>query len=113
MQAGCEARRGKPPRWPWMNWPERYSQKGTYSKEVIVGALNTLPVPRSHKENESRPAHLATRHAAEAKERIARELTLPSGSWLSWDGQFENLMAAWQRLAFVVPGCFLLIFLLL
>jgi Cu/Ag efflux pump CusA len=80
---------------------------------VIVGALNTPPVPRSRKENESRPARPAPLYAAEAKERIARELTLPSGSWLSWDGQFENLMAAWQRLAFVVPGCFLLIFLLL
>ena len=36
MQAGCEARRGMPRRWLWMNWPERYSQRGTYSKEVIV-----------------------------------------------------------------------------
>jgi cobalt-zinc-cadmium resistance protein CzcA len=50
---------------------------------------------------------------AEAQERIARELALPSGSWLSWGGQFENLMAARQRLTLVVPGCFLLIFLLL
>ena len=50
---------------------------------------------------------------AEAQERIARELTLPSGSWLSWGGQFENLMAARQRLTLVIPGCFLLIFLLL
>ena len=113
MQAGCEARRGKPPRWPWMNWPERYNQRGTYSKEVIVDALNTLPVPQSHEENESRAARLTILCAAEAQERIARELTLPSGSWLSWGGQFENLMAARQCLAFVVPGCFLLIFLLL
>ena len=50
---------------------------------------------------------------AEAQERIAGELTLPSGSWLSWGGQFENLMAARQRLTLVIPGCFLLIFLLL
>jgi len=96
-----------------MNWPERYNQRGTYSKEVIVDALNTLPVPQSHEENESRAARLTILCAAEAQERIARELTLPSGSWLSWGGQFENLMAARQCLAFVVPGCFLLIFLLL
>jgi cobalt-zinc-cadmium resistance protein CzcA len=50
---------------------------------------------------------------AEAQGRIARELTLPSGSWLSWGGPFENLMAERQRLTLVVPGCFLLIFLLL
>ena len=35
------------------------------------------------------------------------------GSWLDWGGQFENLMAAKQRLSLVVPGCFFLIFLLL
>lgn len=50
---------------------------------------------------------------AEAQARIARELTLPSGSWLSWGGQFENLTAARQRLSLVVPGCFSLIFLIL
>jgi cobalt-zinc-cadmium resistance protein CzcA len=50
---------------------------------------------------------------AEAEGRVAREVTLPSGNWLSWGGQFENLMAARERLTLVVPGCFLLIFLLL
>jgi cobalt-zinc-cadmium resistance protein CzcA len=50
---------------------------------------------------------------AEAEGRIAREVTLPSGNWLSWGGQFENLMAARERLTLVVPGCFLLILLLL
>src|SRR5712691_2371037 len=31
----------------------------------------------------------------------------------AWGGQFENLAAARERLMIVVPGCFLLIFLLL
>jgi cobalt-zinc-cadmium resistance protein CzcA len=49
----------------------------------------------------------------EAQERITTDVKVPSGSWLDWGGQFENLVAARQRLSLVVPGCFLLIFLLL
>jgi heavy metal efflux system protein len=49
----------------------------------------------------------------EAQGRIAQEVSLPPGSWLSWGGQFENLIAARDRLSLVVPGCFFLIFLLL
>ncbi|MBS0195980.1 MAG: CusA/CzcA family heavy metal efflux RND transporter [Planctomycetes bacterium] len=40
-------------------------------------------------------------------------VTLPAGQWLVWGGQFENLVAAKERLTVVVPICFLLIFLLL
>jgi cobalt-zinc-cadmium resistance protein CzcA len=50
---------------------------------------------------------------AEAQERIGREVSLPAGSWLSWGGQFENLIAARERLTLVVPACFFAIFLLL
>lgn len=44
----------------------------------------------------------------EAQSKIAA-LPLPPGSWLGWGGQFENLVAARERLAVVVPLCFLLI----
>jgi cobalt-zinc-cadmium resistance protein CzcA len=50
---------------------------------------------------------------ADAQARVANEVTLPPGSWLDWGGQFENLVAARERLSLVVPGCFFLIFLLL
>jgi cobalt-zinc-cadmium resistance protein CzcA len=50
---------------------------------------------------------------AEAQERIDNEVKLTPGSWLDWGGQFENLMAAKQRLSLVVPACFFMIFLLL
>jgi cobalt-zinc-cadmium resistance protein CzcA len=50
---------------------------------------------------------------AEAQERIDKEVKLRSGQWLEWGGQFENLVAARQRLAIVVPACFLLIFIIL
>jgi cobalt-zinc-cadmium resistance protein CzcA len=49
----------------------------------------------------------------EAQQRIARNVKLPPGYWISWGGQSENLVAARQRLAIVVPACFVMIFLLL
>ena len=50
---------------------------------------------------------------AEAQQRVARNVKLPAGYWITWGGQSENLAAARQRLAIVVPACFVLIFLLL
>ncbi len=51
--------------------------------------------------------------ADEAQAKIAAQVRLPPGYWLAWGGQFENLVAAQQRLVVVVPICFGLIFLLL
>ncbi len=42
-----------------------------------------------------------------------RKVELPAGQWLVWGGQFENLVAAKERLTIVVPICFVLILLLL
>jgi cobalt-zinc-cadmium resistance protein CzcA len=50
---------------------------------------------------------------AEAQAKVAAEVTLPPGYYLTWGGQFENLAAARARLMVVVPGCFLLIMVLL
>ncbi|NNM73934.1 CusA/CzcA family heavy metal efflux RND transporter [Enterovirga aerilata] len=50
---------------------------------------------------------------AEAQAKVSSSVQLPAGAWITWGGQFENLAAARQRLAIVVPGCFFLIFLLL
>jgi len=50
---------------------------------------------------------------SEAQRQIAKDVKLPAGSWLEWGGQFENLQAATQRLALVVPVCFVLIFAML
>jgi cobalt-zinc-cadmium resistance protein CzcA len=41
------------------------------------------------------------------------QLKLPAGVWLSLGGQFENLQAAGQRLALVVPAALALVFALL
>lgn len=50
---------------------------------------------------------------AEAQRAVDERVKLAPGTWLSWGGQFENFSVARERLMFVVPGCFLLIFLLL
>jgi heavy metal efflux system protein len=44
---------------------------------------------------------------------VVNQVPLPSGYWLDWGGQFENLEAARKRLSIVVPVCFLLILMLL
>jgi len=50
---------------------------------------------------------------AEAQAKISEQVKLPSGTWLTWGGQFENLIAARDRLLLIVPACFFVIFLML
>jgi cobalt-zinc-cadmium resistance protein CzcA len=50
---------------------------------------------------------------AEARGRIDAEVKPAPGTWLEWGGQYENLLAARERLMIVVPFCFALIFLFL
>jgi heavy metal efflux system protein len=50
---------------------------------------------------------------AEAQERIARNVKLPTGYRLVWAGEFEDLQLAQQRLAIVVPIALALIIVLL
>jgi cobalt-zinc-cadmium resistance protein CzcA len=49
----------------------------------------------------------------DARAGIARDVALPAGTWLEWGGQFQNFASARDRLAIVVPACFVLILLLL
>ena len=49
----------------------------------------------------------------EAQARVATEVQLPPGYYITWGGQFENLAQARTRLQVVVPACFLLIVVLL
>jgi cobalt-zinc-cadmium resistance protein CzcA len=50
---------------------------------------------------------------AEARDRVDREVELPSGYWAAWGGQFEQLVSASNRLAVVVPVALGLIVMLL
>ena len=46
----------------------------------------------------------------EVRARVANEVTLPSGVFLEWGGQYENQQRAMGRLTIVVPAALLLIF---
>jgi cobalt-zinc-cadmium resistance protein CzcA len=50
---------------------------------------------------------------AEARDRIAAEVNLPQGYYVSFAGQFEHMERARTRLMIVVPAALLLVFLLL
>jgi cobalt-zinc-cadmium resistance protein CzcA len=50
---------------------------------------------------------------AEAQKVIDAKIKIPSGYWISWGGQFEQLISATKRLQIVVPVSLLLIFALL
>jgi cobalt-zinc-cadmium resistance protein CzcA len=50
---------------------------------------------------------------AEARARVGREVRLPPGYRVEWGGQFEQLEAATERLAVVIPLALALIFVLL
>jgi len=50
---------------------------------------------------------------ADARAAIDAQVKLPAGTYLEWGGQFENLASARDRLALVVPICFVVIMLLL
>ncbi|NBQ69663.1 MAG: CusA/CzcA family heavy metal efflux RND transporter, partial [Nitrosomonadaceae bacterium] len=49
----------------------------------------------------------------EAEDHIAKQIKIPSGYWLSWGGQFEQLIMAAQRLQIVIPLALGLVFFLL
>jgi cobalt-zinc-cadmium resistance protein CzcA len=50
---------------------------------------------------------------AEAQQKVDQGVKLGAGQWLAWGGQFENLVAARERLTLVVPLCLFFIFLML
>ncbi|WP_068190719.1 CusA/CzcA family heavy metal efflux RND transporter [Reyranella sp.] len=49
----------------------------------------------------------------EVQKRVTEQVKLPAGYWIGWGGQFEQLVAASERLAIVVPVALLMIFVLL
>ncbi len=50
---------------------------------------------------------------AQAEQAIRQQVKVPTGYWLTWGGQFENLQSATQRLKVVVPVSLVLVFTLL
>ena len=50
---------------------------------------------------------------AEAQQKIDASVKRPAGYWVTWGGQFENLIATRERLVVVMPLALVLIFMLL
>ena len=50
---------------------------------------------------------------ADAQKNIESKILLPAGYWISWGGQFEQLISAKNRLMIVIPFSLLIIFLLI
>lgn len=50
---------------------------------------------------------------AEAKEKIDKEVKLPSGYYITWGGSFENQQRAMKRLSIIIPTTIAVIFFLL
>jgi cobalt-zinc-cadmium resistance protein CzcA len=50
---------------------------------------------------------------ADMQQRVAKQVTLPSGYVMNWSGEFENQERAMARLSVIVPISILLIFILL
>src|SRR5258707_8178536 len=50
---------------------------------------------------------------AEARQTVAREVSLPAGYYVGWSGRWENQEHARQRLQVVLPVVFVIIFVLL
>ena len=50
---------------------------------------------------------------AVAQARIAQRVRVPAGYWITWGGEFENILSARARLGLAIPLALLLIFLLL
>jgi cobalt-zinc-cadmium resistance protein CzcA len=87
-----------------------------------VASIETAPGPNQiSRENGKRrivvSANVRNRDlgsfVSEVQQRVTQQVQLPAGYWIGWGGQFEQLVAASERLAIVVPVALLLIFVLL
>lgn len=100
----------------------RFASKQRYIALGSVAKLEVSPGPNQiSRENGKRrivvTANVRGRDLGsfveEAKAKIDREVKIPSGYWIEWGGQFEQLMSASARLKIVVPIVLFLILLLL
>lgn len=96
--------------------------KAAYTQLGEVATLDLAPGPNQFsRENGKRlvvvTANVRDRdigsYVAEAQQRVAQEVKLPVGYWLTWGGIFRQLESASQRLAIVVPIALLIVFVLL
>jgi cobalt-zinc-cadmium resistance protein CzcA len=98
------------------------SQAAAYIPLSEIATLDMTPGPNQiSRENGKRrvvvTANVRERDlgsfVAEAQKKLGEQVRLPSGYWVEWGGQFENLQSATRRLQLVVPLALGLVFVLL
>lgn len=96
--------------------------KGGYVTLGEIASFDVAPGPNQiGRENGKRRAIITANvrgrdlgsFVADTRERIESEVTIPPGYWVSYGGQFEQLISATNRLLVVVPVALALVFLLL
>jgi cobalt-zinc-cadmium resistance protein CzcA len=105
-----------------MSWMSPSAGQMRYVPLSSVATIDAAPGPNQiSRENGKRrivvTANVRDRDlgsfVSEAQQAVAEKVKLPSGYWIVWGGQFEQLVSATKRLTIVVPIALLLVFLLL
>jgi len=96
--------------------------KSAFTQLGEVASLDLAPGPNQFSRENGKRLVVVTANVrdrdigsfvAEAQQRVAQEVKIPVGYWLTWGGIFEQLESASQRLALVVPIALLIVFVLL
>lgn len=104
------------------NWSNSSSGQMRYVPLSAVADVDIAPGPNQiSRENGKRrivvSANVRGRDLGsfveEAQRAVVERVKLPAGYWIGWGGQYEQLVAATQRLTVVVPVALLLIFVIL
>jgi cobalt-zinc-cadmium resistance protein CzcA len=98
------------------------SDKAGYVRlsDVAAVTMETSPNQISREEGKRRVVVTANvrgrdigTFVSEAQTAMLKEVSLPSGYWITWGGTFEQLQSASNRLKVVVPAALVLVFMLL
>ncbi len=105
--------------------PATYSEEGKRAGHITLGSLAACvvqPGPNQISRENGKRRVVVTANVrgrdigsfvGEAERRIKEGVTIPVNYWMSWGGQFEQMISARKRLQIVVPITLSLIFLLL
>ncbi len=106
-------------------FPAKYLEEGRPTNYITLGSLSNFtiaPGPNQISRENGKRRVIVTANVRgrdigtfieEAERIIKGNVTIPSGYWISWGGQFEQMISARKRLQIVTPLALLLIFFLL
>ena len=105
--------------------PSTGKGEGGRSSYILLGAVadfNVAPGPNQISRENGKRRVVVTANVrgrdigsfvTEAERTIKERVTVPSGYWTTWGGQFEQMISATKRLKIVVPVALVLVFILL